>query len=84
MKKMFLGFAVMIAMVASASVSANSHKNECAAHNHKALAAEVDMQGDHCTGTVGCDCSGFSPITNGDEWQKAYCKRCGHKRSCHK
>lgn len=42
------------------------------------------LHGKYCTGSVGCSCPGFSPITNGDEWQKAYCKHCGHKRSCHK
>lgn len=42
------------------------------------------FQGKHCTGTVGCDCPGFEPITDGKEWEKAYCKHCGHKKSCHK
>ncbi len=44
---------------------------------------EISFRGKHCSGTVGCDCSGFSPITNGYEWQKEYCKKCGHKKSCH-
>ena len=34
--------------------------------------------------TKGCDCSGFAPKTNGDEWEKAYCKRCGHHKRYHK
>ena len=46
--------------------------------------SNVTFRGKHCTGTVGCSCSGFSPITNGDVWQQAYCKHCGHKKSCHK
>ena len=41
-------------------------------------------QGTHCNGIVGCSCSGFSPITNGEVWQEAYCKNCGHKKSQHK
>lgn len=36
------------------------------------------------TGSVGCSCSMFSPITNGEVLQQAYCKHCGHKKSCHK
>lgn len=45
---------------------------------------EISFRGKHCSGSVGCDCSGFSPITDGKEWQKSYCKKCGHARSCHK
>lgn len=44
----------------------------------------VHAQGTHCYGIVGCDCRGFSPITNGDVWQQAYCKHCGHKKNFHK
>ena len=44
----------------------------------------ISFKGKHCTGTVGCDCSGFKPITDGDEWEKSYCKRCGHHKRCHK
>lgn len=60
--------------------SQNNSNNEIAeeAHTH------VYAQGARCNGTVGCGCSGFSPITNGDVWQQAYCKHCGHKRSVHK
>lgn len=42
------------------------------------------VQGMHCTGTVGCSCSGFRPITDGQVWQEAYCKNCGHHKRCHK
>lgn len=45
---------------------------------------EVCSQGKHCNGTVGCDCSGFSAKTDGKEWEKGYCKKCGHKKSYHK
>lgn len=45
---------------------------------------EISFRGKKCSGSVGCDCSGFTPITDGDEWQKAYCKHCGHQKSCHK
>lgn len=40
--------------------------------------------GKHCNGSVGCDCSGFKAITNGKEWQKSYCKRCGHHKRNHR
>lgn len=42
------------------------------------------VQGKHCTGTVGCSCSGFRPITDGQVWQESYCKNCGHHKRCHK
>lgn len=48
------------------------------------VCTEASCQGKHCNGTVGCDCSGFSPKTDGDEWEKAYCRHCGHHRRSHK
>lgn len=84
MKKMIFVFAVMIAMVASVKVLANSYNENCCVHNHDAFTTQVTVQGKHCTGTVGCSCTGFSPITNGEVWQQSYCKHCGHKKSCHK
>lgn len=44
----------------------------------------ASSEGQRCNGTVGCDCPGFSPILNGNEWQKAYCKKCGHHRNNHR
>lgn len=84
MKKSIFVFAVLITMVASATVFANSHKDANRIHNHDVLTTHVAVQGKHCTGTVGCSCTGFSPITDGDVWQQAYCKHCRHKKSCHK
>ena len=84
MKKLIIGFAVTMALVASVAVYANAHNQACSEHDHETTAVLLHMEGKHCSGTVGCDCPGFSPITNGDEWQKAYCKHCGHKKSCHK
>ena len=42
------------------------------------------VEGKYCTATVGCDCRGFQPITDGKEYQKNYCKRCGHHKKYHK
>ena len=42
------------------------------------------FRGKHCTYTQGCDCSGFSPITSGEEWEKSYCRKCGHNKKYHK
>ena len=42
------------------------------------------FKGEHCSGTVGCSCSGFKSITSGEEWEKSYCTRCGHHRKSHK
>ena len=52
--------------------SNNATESELTVHTH------VSCQGKHCSYTVGCDCSGFSPKTNGKEWEKSYCKHCGH------
>jgi hypothetical protein len=84
MKKLIIGFAVTMALVASVAVYANAHDHVCSGHNHETTTAPLQMEGKHCSGTVGCDCPGFSPKTNGAEWEKAYCKHCGHKKSCHK
>ncbi len=63
---------------AAASTSSKTAFTVTEIHTH------VATQRKHCSGSVGCDCSGFSPITNGKEWQKSYCKHCGHKKSCHR
>ena len=84
MKKMIFIFTVMIAMATSVTVLANSLKDDFCAHNHDAFTTHMTAQGKYCTGSVGCSCSGFSPITNGEVWQQSYCKYCGHKKSCHK
>ena len=44
----------------------------------------VSFKGSHCSGTVGCSCPGFDPITDGYVWQQSYCKHCNHKKSSHK
>lgn len=46
--------------------------------------ADVSSKGKHCSYTVGCDCSGFSPKTKGKEWEKSYCRRCGHHKKYHR
>ena len=84
MKKIVLGFVMVMMAAVTASVSASSHKENCTVHDVISVTTNVATQGTHCSGTVGCDCKGFSPITNGDVWQQAYCKHCGHKKSCHK
>lgn len=37
-----------------------------------------------CTETVGCDCTGFVPITDGAVWEQSICKKCNHKKRNHK
>ena len=44
----------------------------------------LSFKGKHCSGTVGCSCPGFSPITNGTVYQQSICKNCKHAKSCHK
>lgn len=60
-----------------------SYYNDSYSSSTSGYGNEISFRGKHCSGSVGCDCSGFDPITDGDEWQKAYCKHCGHKKSCH-
>ena len=66
MKKIVFVFAVMIAMVTSVTMFANSNKDGYCVRNHDVIAINVAVQGPRCSGTVGCGCPGFSPITNGD------------------
>ena len=84
MKKLVFCFVLVLMVVVTATVSANGRKESCSMHAGFTVTTHVATQGTHCSGTVGCDCKGFSPITNGDVWQQAYCKHCGHKKSCHK
>ena len=44
----------------------------------------ISSQGKHCTYTVGCDCPGFSPITDEDVRHESICKRCRHHKRYHK
>ena len=84
MKKLVLDFVFVMMAAATVSVSAYTYKSGCMGHGELGITTHAATQGTHCSGTVGCDCKGFSPITNGDVWQQAYCKHCGHKKSCHK
>ncbi len=63
------------------SISVHTHED---GHHHIVALSESPCEGTHCNGTVGCSCSGFDPITNGQVWQQAYCKHCGHKKSVHR
>ena len=81
MLAVFSIFAAAITIVGLSSFTSHSEKTtefETPVHTH------VSCQGKHFTYTVGCDCSGFSPKTNGKEWEKSYCKRCGHHKKYHK
>ena len=74
----FLSTITIVGLSSFTSQSNNATEPESTVHTH------VLCQGKHCTYTVGCDCSGFSPKTNGKEWEKSYCKRCGHHKKYHK
>lgn len=79
-KKFFIVCAVVV--LALIGIGAVMHVN--ATRSSEVENVTLGATGKNCTGSVGCDCKGFSPITNGKEWQKSYCKHCGHKKSCHK
>lgn len=67
---MIFVFAVMIAMVASVKVLANSYDENCCVHNHDAFTTQVTVQGKHCTGTVGCSCTILQTLTWDDiDWE---------------
>ena len=84
MKKMLFTFAMLMTMVAAISVSASTQSDVHSEQDHLSCATHVSVEGTHCDGTVGCSCPGFSPITNGEVWQRDYCRHCNHKRSVHK
>lgn len=79
-KKILFGAAIIFATV---SVSLTSF-----AYAQKYQSQDEDIclscEGKHCTYTVGCDCSGFSPISGDDEYKKNYCRRCGHHKKYHR
>ena len=83
MKKMVLSFAFMMTVGMAVATFASSNNNHYG-KTEIAVTSQRTMQGTHCSGTVGCGCPGFAPITNGDVWQQAYCRHCGHRRGCHK
>ena len=84
MKKMIFGLTVVMTMVAAVATFATAVNDIKEGQRFLSEASHLTTQGTHCSGTVGCGCSGFAPITNGDVWQQAYCKHCGHKRSVHR
>lgn len=84
MKRIIICFAATLALFVSTSIIANANSEEHMSHNGLIVETHVTSQGAHCSGTVGCSCTGFSPITNGEIWQQAYCKHCGHKRNYHR
>ena len=76
MKKRIMFAIATIAVSVTAIIGLSSFASKSDSH--------ADCHGKHFTYTVGCDCSGFSPKTDGAEWEKAYCKKCGHHKSYHK
>jgi len=84
-KNIFVAFAV-IAVSATTIMGLSSFTSKNRMDTDVVLAdyAHESCRGKHCTYTVGCSCSGFAPKTNGKEWEKSYCKRCGHHKKYHK
>ena len=83
MKKVVFGFVTMFAIAMTATVYAET-TNSAEKHPNHDETCEVGMTRNRCNGTVGCSCSGFAPITNGDVWQESYCRRCSHHKRYHK
>lgn len=76
--------AIVISTTAIVGLSSFTSQTESSIEVKSNVHTHVSSQGKHCTYTVGCDCSGFSPKTDGKEWEKSYCKRCGHHKKYHK
>lgn len=81
--KKFLTIIGVVAIAAIAIIGLSSfvgwNNEEKAIETH----VHTHAEGKYCKGSVGCDCRGFVAITNGKEWQKSYCKRCGHHKNQH-
>jgi len=82
--KFFGTFAVAVAVVFALSSFVSHEVSASNGEGNSKVCSHVHAQGKRCNGTVGCSCSGFSPITNGKVWQQSYCRRCGHHKSNHK
>lgn len=76
--------AIVMSTTAIVGLSSFTSQVESSIEAKSDVHTHVSCQGKHCTYTVGCDCSGFSPKTDGKEWEKSYCKRCGHHKKYHK
>ncbi|MCM1372983.1 MAG: hypothetical protein NC113_07835 [Bacteroides sp.] len=84
MKKVLVLVVVMSITAFALSSLVNASPLELSLEDDSEVAITVHSQGKYCSGTVGCNCSGFSPITNGEEWKKLYCRKCGHYKGYHK
>ena len=83
-KKVLVIVAIVVIAVATVGLYIFTTQTGSVEEIEKSVPTQVSSQGKHCTYTVGCDCSGFSPKTNGKEWEKSYCKHCGHHKKYHK
>lgn len=81
-KRTILSIVVTIAVVAIGAFFAL--KPSPANINQVELDTQVNATGKKCNYPVGCSCSGFKPKTNGEVWEEAYCKNCGHHKKYHK
>ena len=84
MKKYILSAALAIASLMFGGIYAATSDVASSQNRITTEQCHTHAEGQHCRGTVGCDCRGFSPINNGKEWQKEYCRHCGHKKSYHR
>ena len=83
MKKILLSCSVIVVLVAAVSILASAKSVKSDELDNYTISTHASMEGTHCSGTVGCNCPGFAPITNGDVWQQSYCRHCGHHKRCH-
>ena len=66
-------FSIFAAAITIVGLRSFTSQREKATETETTVRTHVSCQGKHCTYTVGCDCSDFSPKTNGKEWEKSYC-----------
>lgn len=83
-KKKFIITLSAVVLLAIAGTGIVLHHNAAENSTNAVEEAQLGASGKHCNGSVGCDCRGFKPITDGAEWQKSYCDRCGHHKRNHR
>lgn len=84
MKKKFIFAIALLAITSTAVFALSSFSSKSSNTDETTVQTDATCQGKNCTYTVGCDCPGFSPITDKEEYKKDYCKHCGHPKSSHR
>lgn len=79
-------FLIISGLCVRFSIESDENSNDYNSYyeNSNSRGSNPSFKGRHCTYTVGCDCPGFEPITDGDVWEQSICKHCKHPKKYHK